>query len=73
MRLTGAFPVWLIAEAIRQRRSEFKGVLSLGVGSLLDCLSGVEVSECPLFGPAQARGGLPFVMSQLAKSVPVVS
>ncbi|WP_255414208.1 MULTISPECIES: hypothetical protein [unclassified Sporosarcina] len=24
MRLTGALPVWLIAEAIRKRRSEFK-------------------------------------------------
>ncbi|WP_155961362.1 hypothetical protein [Sporosarcina sp. P33] len=44
------------------------------LGSLLDySLSGIEVSECQLFGPAQARGGLPFVMSQLAKSVPVVS
>ncbi|ARD48785.1 hypothetical protein SporoP33_11490 [Sporosarcina sp. P33] len=36
-------------------------------GPLLDWLLGVGVSECPLFGPAQARGGLPFVMSQLAK------
>ncbi|WP_255414222.1 hypothetical protein [Sporosarcina sp. P35] len=36
------------------------------VGSLLDLLLGIEVGECLLFGPAQARGGLPFVMSQLA-------
>ncbi|ARK25287.1 hypothetical protein SporoP37_11880 [Sporosarcina sp. P37] len=73
MRLTGAFPVWLIAEAIRQRRSEFNAVLSLVLWSLLDRLSGIEVSECLLLGPAQARGGLPYVMSQLAKCVPVVS
>ncbi|WP_158233638.1 hypothetical protein [Sporosarcina sp. P35] len=29
-------------------------------------MSGIEVSKCLLLGPAQARGGLPFVMSQLA-------
>ncbi|ARK23530.1 hypothetical protein SporoP37_01690 [Sporosarcina sp. P37] len=66
MRLTGALPVWLIAEAIRKRRSGFNDVLSLVLVSLLDRLSGIEVSNCPLLGPAQARGGLPFVMSQLA-------
>ncbi|ARD46873.1 hypothetical protein SporoP37_00945 [Sporosarcina sp. P37] len=66
MRLTGALPVWLIAEAIRKRRSDFNAVLSLVLVSLLDRLSGIEVSKCQLLGPAQARGGLPFVMSQLA-------
>ncbi|WP_255414223.1 hypothetical protein [Sporosarcina sp. P35] len=43
------------------------------MGSLLDRLSGIGVGECLLFGLAQARGGLPFVMSQLAKSMPTVS
>ncbi|ARK25468.1 hypothetical protein SporoP37_12910 [Sporosarcina sp. P37] len=73
MRLTGVPPVWLIAEAIRKRRSEFNAVLSPVLGSLLVSFSGIEISKCPLFGPAPARGGLPFVMSQLAKSMPTVS
>ncbi|ARD47398.1 hypothetical protein SporoP33_03435 [Sporosarcina sp. P33] len=73
MRLTGVLPVWLIDEAIRKRRSEFNAVLVLVLGSLLDSLSGDVVSNSPLLGPAQARGGLPYVMSQLAKNTPVVS
>ncbi|ARD47401.1 hypothetical protein SporoP37_04145 [Sporosarcina sp. P37] len=52
---------------------EFNAVLALVSGSSLDRLLGIEGSECPLLGPAQARGGLPYVMSQLAKSAPVVS
>ncbi|ARD49096.1 hypothetical protein SporoP33_13185 [Sporosarcina sp. P33] len=66
MRQPGALPVWLIAEAIRQHRSEFNAVLALGLESLLDLILGIEVRRCPLLGPAQARGGLPYVMSQLA-------
>ncbi|ARK25427.1 hypothetical protein SporoP37_12680 [Sporosarcina sp. P37] len=52
---------------------DFGGSFFHGVGALLDSVSGFEVSECQFLGPAQARGGLPFVMSQLAKSAPVVS
>ncbi|WP_255363019.1 hypothetical protein [Sporosarcina sp. P33] len=38
MRQPGDLPVWLIAEAIRKRRSEFNAVLALLLESLLDFL-----------------------------------
>ncbi|ARK22554.1 hypothetical protein SporoP32a_14015 [Sporosarcina ureae] len=44
-----------------------------GVGVLLDWLLGTGVSEGLLFGLAQARGGLPPAMSQLAVVLLAVS
>ncbi|PIC68091.1 hypothetical protein CSV78_04685 [Sporosarcina sp. P16a] len=43
------------------------------LGTSLDLFLDFEVSKCSLFGPAQARGGLPTAMSQLAMVLPVVS
>ncbi|PIC82469.1 hypothetical protein CSV73_12430 [Sporosarcina sp. P1] len=43
------------------------------LGTSLDLLLDSEVSECSLSRPAQARGGLPPAMSQLAMGLPVVS
>ncbi|ARJ39241.1 hypothetical protein SporoP8_10385 [Sporosarcina ureae] len=40
--------------------------LSLLVGTSLDWLLGTKISEGMLSGPAQARGGLPPALSQLA-------
>ncbi|PIC58389.1 hypothetical protein CSV80_05330 [Sporosarcina sp. P12(2017)] len=49
------------------------GLCDFLLGALLDWLLGIGVSGCSFSGLAQARGGLPPAMSQLAVVLPVVS